>query len=457
MSIQDYIRLLRRGWVLPVGALLICVIASSAYSLIQKPSYSAQAMLFIAPQSVSSATDLNQGSTFLQQVVKSYATVAQSPFVLDPVIERLGLKVTAQELASRIVVSAPADQVILQVQADDSNPVVAAKVANAVSSQLANAAVALTPDTGTTATSIKVTTIQRAVVPSRPTSPNLQLNIGIAVVLGILIGTLLLVLRESLSTRLRGAADVVRTTHLPTLGATMYDSQARERPLAAIDGKAVGPALEAYRSLRTNLQFADLDDGRGLYVITSSVPGEGKSTTSCNLAITLAEAGRSVLIVDADLRRPKVASYFGIDGSLGLTDVLVGDVAVSQAAQQWGDHNLAVLPAGTVPPNPSELLQSTRMHELITSLAEEYDAVLFDTPPVLPVTDAAVLAAQASGVLLVVSARTARANQVRTAMESLHTVNAKILGTVVTMIAERDRSAYEYKYSYGYGSQSAGA
>ncbi|TAK29744.1 MAG: polysaccharide biosynthesis tyrosine autokinase [Chloroflexota bacterium] len=194
------------------------------------------------------------------------------------------------------------------------------------------------------------------------------------------------------------------------------------------------PAAEAYRQLRTNIQFSSLDRPLKTLLVTSTSPEEGKSTTLANLAITIAQTGNKVLIVDCDLRRPTVHSIFGITNSAGLTSAMV-DTSLSQLpTQEVGIPNLLVLPSGPLPPNPSELLGSHRMQELMARLRESADYVLFDSPPVLAVTDAAVLASKLDGVLLVVNAGHTKREMAKKAKAALDKVNANIVGVVLNNV-----------------------
>ncbi len=167
--------------------------------------------------------------------------------------------------------------------------------------------------------------------------------------------------------------------------------------------------------------------GRASFVVTSSIPSEGKTSTTINVAIALADAGKRVALLDADLRKPKVAEYLGIEGGAGLTDVLIGRANVNEVMLPWGTRSLYVLPAGKIPPNPSELLGSTQMSSLLAMLEREFDVVLCDAPPLLPVTDAAILARATSGALMVVAAGRTTKHQLAGATEALRTVDANWL------------------------------
>ena len=195
------------------------------------------------------------------------------------------------------------------------------------------------------------------------------------------------------------------------------------------------PISEAYRTLRTNLDFASLDLALKTLVVTSAGVGEGKSTTLANLAVVSAQAGRNVVLVDSDLRRPTLHQVFGLSNETGLTSVILDEEALAAPPlQDSGIEGLLVLPSGPQPPNPAELMGSKRMGELIAALAERADQVFFDSPPVVAVTDAAVLATKVDGVLLVVGAGKTRREQARSAVRRLEQINARLVGTVLTNV-----------------------
>jgi non-specific protein-tyrosine kinase len=195
------------------------------------------------------------------------------------------------------------------------------------------------------------------------------------------------------------------------------------------------PISEAYRTLRTNLDFASLDQAVKTLVVTSAGVGEGKSTTLANLAVVSAQAGRKVILVDADLRRPMLHKIFGLGNETGLTTAIMDEAAkASPPLHQTGIAGLSVLTSGPLPPNPAELMASRRMEEVIAALAGQAEQVFFDTPPVVAVTDAAVLATKVDGVLLVISAGKTRREYARTAVQRLRQINARLLGTVLTNV-----------------------
>ena len=220
------------------------------------------------------------------------------------------------------------------------------------------------------------------------------------------------------------------------------------RLVTILDPTGVGS--EAYRTLRTNLLYALVDNPPKVVVLTSSGPGEGKSTTCVNLAVVLAQAAQSTLVLDCDLRRPVIHKFFGLRNLHGITDVLVGERSLDEV---WHEpvEGLKVVPTGSIPPNPVETLGSQRFSEFLASVRERFDYVLIDASPIGPVSDPVVLATQGDGVLLILDAQHTRKGSVRQAMRSLEAVDANVLGTVMNNVKVTGGGYYGYRdYSYSY-------
>jgi len=450
VELREYIRILRRSWILILLALLLGIGAAAGYSLVQTPEYRASAKVFVSTQSAGTVSDLSQGNSFTQQAVKSYADVVSTPVVLEPVIAQLGLDETAESLAPRVSASAAADTVIIEIAAQDQQAETAAVIANAVAKSFSDVVAQLVPEDTGGQPQVKITTLQEARIPASPVSPRVPLNLALGALVGLALGIAVSVLRSTLDTRIRGERDLRLVTDAPVLGGIAFDPKAKDRPLI-VQSDPRSPRAESFRSLRTNLQFLDFGGRARSFVITSAVESEGKSTTTANLAIALSDAGARVAVIDADLRRPKLASYLGLEGAVGLTDVLIGRAKLTDVLQPWGNRNMFVLPAGQIPPNPSELLGSRTMVTLLKDLEAEFDTVLIDAPPLLPVTDSAVLSKSAGGAILVVSSGRAHRGQVHAAIESLNSVGAEVLGVVLTMLPTKGPDAYGYgQYGYSY-------
>lgn len=449
MEFRDYLRALRRSWPLMVVLAIIGGAAGYAGGALQTPGYAATAQTYVSARSADSLSDLSLGAAYTQQAVQSYADIATTAYVLRPVIADLGLRTTPARLARAVTVSTSTTSAVLGITVDDTDPSRAASIANAVASQLRTAVVALTPGTGTRDTpTIKLTVVNPATVPTAPTNPSKILLAAGGAAAGIVIALLIGLLRELTDTRVRSAEEVQRVTDLPLLGSFRRDAETPRHPLAVLEA-ARTPRAEAYRTLRTNLRYVELDETAKSLVVTSSVESEGKSTTAANLALAAAKLGQRVLLVDADLRRPRMGTMFGIEDSIGLTDVLIGAVPLEDAVQRFGDSELDLLPSGAIPPNPNEQLQSRAMSELLAVLHEEYDLVVFDTPPLLAVSDAAVLGRQAGAVAIVAASGRVRRAQLEGSLQALERVDARVVGVIVTMLPRRGSDVYGYGYGAG--------
>lgn len=450
MELREFFRIVHRGWLIIVLAILAGIGAAATVSLLQNPQYEAETRVYVSTDSASTVAELGQGTTYTQQIVESFVEVTTTPRVLQPVIDELGLDYTSAELAEETVVTAGNNTVLMEITVTDEDPAMAAEIANAVTASLIGVVSEITPSATGDASSISVEILQEAVGPEFPVAPNVPLNLVLGFLVGLTLGVAIAVLRDVLDTRIRGEHDISVITETPVLGGIVYDSEAQKRPLVVqVDPKS--PRAESFRTLRTNLQFLEIGESKRSFVFTSSIQGEGKSTTVANTAITMQEAGQRVLVIDADLRRPRLADYFGLEGAVGLTNVLIGKVDLEDVVQYWGTHDLAVLPAGDIPPNPSELLGSPSMDALLRSVEDQFDVILIDAPPLLPVTDAAVLATRATGAIVIVAAGKTHRQQLRGAVTSLENVGAKLFGVIPTMLPVKGPDAYGYgRYVHAY-------
>lgn len=218
--------------------------------------------------------------------------------------------------------------------------------------------------------------------------------------------------------------------------------------------KPKSPISEAYRVLRTNIQFSSIDKPVKVIAVTSSGPGEGKSTTISNLAVTFAQSGNKVLLIDSDLRKPRLHKIFGMPNQVGLVNVLTRQESIEGAVQQSLAENLYVLSSGPIPPNPSELLQSQSMKNFLKEASEKFDIILIDTPPVGTVTDAAILSSMVDGMVLVAASAQVRIEELKRSKELLEKVNANILGVVLNKLDKNAQGNYYYYYYYYYGEDS---
>jgi succinoglycan biosynthesis transport protein ExoP len=453
VELKDYVRIFHKSWILILACALFGVAAAAGSSILTTPKYVASTQLYVSVQSAAGAGsgELVQGTSFARQAVTSYVDLVNKALVLDPVIKELGLKFSAAQLAPMVTSSSPLNTSLIDISVTNSDPVLAAKIANSVGENFSRIVVDdLEKPNGADAVSpVKIATTQPALVPAKPASPNVPLNIALGLLVGLAIGIGIAVLRNVLDTRIHSLHDIELVTDAPMLGGITLDPEAKKRPLI-VHADPKNPRAESFRSLRTNLQFVNVEGGPRSFVVTSSIPGEGKSTTTANLAIAMAETGARVALIDGDLRLPRVAEYMGIEGGVGLTDVLIGRAELADVLQKWGKGKLFVLPSGRIPPNPSELLGSAAMAKLLATLTDEFDIVLIDAPPLLLVTDAAVLSKLTGGALLAVASGRTKRNELSAAVRALERVGSRLVGVVITMLPTKGPDSYGYgQYSYG--------
>jgi capsular exopolysaccharide synthesis family protein len=450
VTIAQYVRLLRQHWLLVALITLAGTTGAAAYSWLQTPVYQADTQLFVSTSSDGGdITQLTQGSTFTQQRVKSYTDLVTSPRVLTPVIRQLQLSETSDQLAVRVKATSPLDTVLIDVTVTDVSPVRARDIADAVAAQVPALVAQLETPDGRSTSPVKVSITRRATVAATPISPRKSLNLALGLLVGLGLGVGAAVLRDGLDRTVSSRAQAAQIANAPVLGTVADDPKASEARLITADGFSL--RAEAYRHLRTNIRFLSVDHQLRSLVVTGSVAGEGKTTTAANLAIALAQSGERVVLIDADLRRPTVADVFGLPAGIGLTTVLLGEVAPDAALQNWrNDLPLQVLASGPVPPNPSELIGSARMADLIRHLTDAGTTVVIDSPPLLPVTDAAVLARATDGALVVTRAGATHTDQLAGAVAILRTAGATVLGLVLNRVTGRSSSGYGSGYYDGY-------
>lgn len=448
MELRDYLRILLKNWVLIALITLVGAAGGWAYATLATPVYTASAKVFVSTTGAASTSELAQGNSFTLQRVQTYSDLVKTSAVIEPTIEALGLDASVPEIRSRVSASSPQNTTIIDVTASGADAESAAALATETARQLVTVVESWERTEGMAASPVALKIAQEAEPASAPTSPNLIFNVAIGTLLGLCLGIAAALLRSVLDTKVHTERDVRRVAQAPIIGSIPFDPHARTRPLIVHEDR-LSVHAESFRSLRTNLQFLGAGQDSQSLVLTSSVPGEGKSTTAANLAIALADAHQRVLLVEADLRRPKIGDYLGIESAAGLTDVLIGRIEIDDAIQPWGDSGLEVLSAGQIPPNPSELLGSPTMAEVVAELDRRYDVVLYDAPPLLPVTDAAVLAQHVGATVIVVAVGRAHVPEVRSALEAADQVGVPASGIILSMVPTSGVDAYSYR-RYGY-------
>ena len=399
------------------------------------PRYTAHADVLVSPPEAQST------SAPAARTVASYAEVLGGRTTAAGVVAQLSLDRSTRSVDHDLDGSVLDGTAVLRVTATSDDDGEAARLGQAA----AESFVAWLKDQKTTLTA---SIVSDAVAPTGPASPDRPVWLLAGGLAGLLVGLAVAALRSRADHSVHSPTELEADTNAPVLGAISFDRRAGREPLIT-SLTTQHPRFEAFRILRTNLQFLDLDRSPRVITITSAVPGEGKTTTACNLAIALAQAGVRVAIVEGDLRRPRISTYLGVEKAVGLTTVLLGRVTLESAMQTVETPGLEVLASGSLPPNPSEILQTTAMSTLVANLHADYDMVIIDAPPLLPVTDAALLASLSDGAILVVRHGSTKREAVQAATERLAGVGATLLGSVLTMTPAKDLERHGYGYGYG--------
>lgn len=469
LDLLDLLNILRKRWwvivICFVLAVVICAVVT--YNFIV-PVYKAETTLFAGkePNKIASLdiSDLNLN----QRLVTDYREIVLSRLVARQVIEDLGLDMGIVTFQRRVTVEAVRDSRFFKIAFESTSPKMAMDVANALGRTIIEKAADIIDVQN-------VIVIDAAELPVRPIKPNKVMNMAIAALLGLMFGVFLVYFLELLDRTVKTDRDVEKHLALSTIGeiplfegedrrgvkgiAKLWQNPRRRRKktdstdtskslISILDPKS--PASEAYRSLRTNIGYTSVDKQVQTIVVTSAGPEEGKSTTVVNLAVSLAQVGKKVLVIDADLRKAKIHRYYSLPNDYGITDIIVNKYKIKDAIKQVEDvENLYAICSGVVPPNPTELLESKKMEDLLETVRKDYDIILIDTPPVGQLTDAAILGRNADGVILVIASGETHIDFAKHAKSRLDKINAKVLGTVITKINGAAGGAYYYRY-YNY-------
>jgi capsular exopolysaccharide synthesis family protein len=462
MDLREYLRVFRAHWLGMVLITLLGVAVAFGWTLLQPKVYSADASAIVQAASSSDSKggdDISSamvGNSLASGRVKTYADLGQSRAVADGVIKDLKLNTTPDRLVKNVSVSNTLDTTTLKVSADAPTPEKARDIAEAWVRSMGSEVNRLETGSPDTKGAVYLSPIDSARLPDSPSSPNTKLALALGALIGLALAVGYGLLRYTLDRRIRSVEQVERETGVAVVGTIPEEKTfTADNRLLPFDGGTSRTSDsahlfgigEAMRELRTNIQFMDVDNPPRIIVVTSPLPGDGKSTIASNLAVTLASSGQPVVLIDGDLRRPMVDTVFGLPKGAGISDVLAGRATISQVAQRFGNGQLLVVTAGKVPPNPSEVLGSARMRELLKSIAREA-VVVIDAPPLIPVTDAAVLAHSADGAVVVGTVGKTTYEVLGKALGNLERAGARPLGIVLNRVPRRGSGAAYYGYQY---------
>jgi capsular exopolysaccharide synthesis family protein len=440
VELADYMSVVRRRWWMVALALVICVLGSGAFSLMQSKIYTSSLTLLVPTGSVANA----QSRVGAIDAAAAYAQFATTVPAIEAALGAANVGRTAVSVQATVDGTSP----VLVITAASSEAAAAQRVAQAYLQVLPQIVVLL--EKAPNADPPEFTVLEAAKLPDSPASPKPFRNMLIGAALGLVLGSALAVLRESLDGRVRDGVQLERAADVTLLG--LVPKEFRSVLVPAVS-RPKSRRAEAYRAVRTNLEFLSVNGMPRSIVVTSAYAGEGKSSLSVNLGVVASRAGRNVVIIDADLRKPTLATYFGLDSPIGLTDVIMGRWSVDEALQQIPGERLWLLSSGPIPAAPGELVGSMAMATLLEELEDRFDFVIVDTPPVLPVSDGLSIAVNVEGVVLVTKMRETTRRSVQKAAEAIRKVNASLVGVVGNIAVANGEDAL-YGYGDGYRSRS---
>ncbi len=448
MAHSNALGTLRRHGRLVVAGVAVGLLLAVLLTWTAERTYTSSTKLWVTAAGPISTSDAYEGNLFTQDRINSYPQILTSPDLARQVVSQLGLDLTPEELAAMVSVTVLPDTVVLDVQVTDSSPEQAQQIATALGQQFSQQVTALETPQGANASAVTVKTLQTASFNPEPASPDLLGNLWRGAALGLLLGLGLALLRARTDHTVRNDEDVEEAAGAHVIGRLFHERHlSRRRVLEELDAQA--PLAEAFRALRLNLAHLAADDPPRVVVVAGPLLGVGATTVAVNLSLSLATAGHRVILVDGDLRRPRVSQYLGLPDGPGLTDVLSGSVQLQDVVQTGVDGRLTVLGAGPMPPDPEAALSSPRMKTLLDVLRNHWDYVVVDAPPLLPVVDGAVLSALSDSCLLVARHGRTRSEHLAEAAAAVARVQVPSLGVVVNRIPRHAADAAPGSRSYG--------
>jgi capsular exopolysaccharide synthesis family protein len=436
----SYFRIMRAYWPILLVGVVIGLSGATVVTLMTPRTYESSVTVMLLTQRQTSSSPLDyEGILLATEKAKSYVQLFTTEEMARQVVDRLELDTDPADLAENIATSLRAETVLINVLVSARSPERAQQVARALSEIFVATVEDLEqPADRTNPPTLTATIVQPPIFSADPISPSPLLNLVLGGFLGLLAGLAGAVAWNALWRPVRSIDETIEATGSSVLGTVVADRNASRRPLALVQSPN-GPRAEAFRKIRGHLT-AMVEQQRGaVFAIVSPSYGDGRTLTVCNLAVALAQAGRTVALVDCDLRRPRIGAIMGTaaqatDGRTdapGLSDVLQGQAEVAAALRRWGVAPLDVLAAGPVPPQPGDLLAAGQLSSVLTLLTTRYDVVLIDTPPLTPVGDAIDVARLCDGVIMVVRYGATGLADVRTAANALRSASATMIGSIL--------------------------
>ena len=450
VNIKDFLQYLKKYISVIIGLSVLLLVLSIVYNKVIKiPVYTTSTTLVLVKDD-STKYDYNISDTITQnditlnqKLVATYRYIVQSRLVLEQVINKLNLNYSFEELKKQISVKAEEDTEILKISVTNKKAKTAADIANTVTEVFEKEITKIYNINN-------VSVIDAAQINTNPSNNTLLRDVVLAVFMGIVGSTGVIFVVYYFDDRLRYSETLETELEMPVVGKVLYDDSKIE---LIVEKKPKAIASESIRTLRTNLQFSSVDEELKTLLVTSTLPNEGKSFISANLAASFAQAGKNVLLIDCDLRKGRQNKIFGVSSRKGLSNLLIHDV------KDYEDYifetkvdNLYVMPRGIIPPNPSELLSSKKINVLFYVLKKRFDIIILDGAPALGLSDSVILSSIVDKVLIIASSNDTPKTELKNVKKSLENVGAHIAGIVINNVKSKKKSyGNYYYYNYGYG------
>lgn len=420
--IKEFIRIIRKRFILITVVTVFTVFIGSVYSFyIAKPVYEAKNTLIIGTGSGESKERYSLDSLTYQSLLKTYSSIAGASYIAEKTIDILGLKMSSQDLQRKITVTPQTDTQILGIEVDGDSYEQTMNIISTLSSVFIEEVKGLYP-------TVSIQAIGKIDMQLSPVTPNKKLNIEISFLMGIILSIFVVLFIEVLNNFVKTQEDIEKYLKVPVIGVIPKEKKRIENLSFYTLNNYHQFFMEAFRTLRTNIDFIATHKNVKTITITSCMSGEGKTTTAFMLAIMIAKTGKKTILVDCDFRKSTMSELFNLSNMVGLSDFLIGKTELEQTIHKCDVDNLYVLISGTKTQNPSEILSSSKLKELINKLKEEFEYVIIDTPPVGLVTDAQLISQLTDGCLITVATGVLEKKELLKAIGLLKQVNSIILG-----------------------------
>lgn len=420
----DVLKIINKRKIIVISILSIFIIITAIFNFyIIEPTYEADTTIIVSKSEANTDDTISSEElSVTKNLAITYANIIKSRTVLEKVISSMNLEYNYEELYSSINIQSIEDTQIIKISVQNKSAEVAMNIANSIPDIFKSEVKRLTNTN-------KVEIIDKAILSTKPVRPRKVINVSIAFIIGFLISITFAFILDYLDSKIKNKSDVENYLGLPIIGSIAMDKMLKKEVTNTLISNE-GPILESYRSIRNNIEFFNIDKTIKVIMVTSSQPGEGKSTFISNISKVFATLDdKKILLIDCDFRRPKIHKIFKINNTQGLTDILVKNIHISECIKNISGLN--IISAGTKPINPSDILASKKMIHFIQQIRSEYDYIFIDSPPVNIVSDAEVLSRIVDGVIVIIGCNEVERNSVKQCKEKLNNLNANILGCIV--------------------------